>query len=177
MRTGDSKGLAWMIVAGCGMLWLVLLVFLVPRGWSALNEMGAEIHRGVEAARRDPVRIAGDDEDLPVWMPSDSDPTFRTVNAADWIRPGDYPADAIRRGAEGVSTIRITFGDDGVPSDCAIVKGSGDASLDRAACGAVMLRGLMPPVEQAPDLARVKQRRIVWRLPTLAEDFGIKRAP
>lgn len=48
-----------------------------------------------------------------------------------------YPAQAARRGVEGVVRVRVEVGADGVPTDVAVVEGSGTRELDRAALDAV----------------------------------------
>lgn len=48
-----------------------------------------------------------------------------------------YPAQAARRGVEGVVRVRVEVGADGVPTDVAVVEGSGTRELDRAALEAV----------------------------------------
>ncbi len=51
-----------------------------------------------------------------------------------WVRGNDYPKSALRRGAQGVSQIRIRVTAEGRAEDCQIFQSAGDAELDRAAC-------------------------------------------
>jgi protein TonB len=57
-----------------------------------------------------------------------------------WIDSDDYPASALRRGAQGVTTIRIRVTADGRAEDCQIFQSAGDGELDRAACAIITNR-------------------------------------
>jgi protein TonB len=51
--------------------------------------------------------------------------------------PPRYPKRSLRRGEEGVVSVRAQIGPDGVPTSVSIVSGSGSRDLDRAALEAV----------------------------------------
>jgi TonB family protein len=55
--------------------------------------------------------------------------------------PNSYPADALRRKAEGVSVAMFSIDTTGRATQCAIVHSAGDAALDRATCGAMRRAG------------------------------------
>lgn len=66
-------------------------------------------------------------------------------NPASWIRVGDYPLDALRKGQHGTTKVALTIEADGRLSDCKTVVSSGSASLDAATCQAYMTRGRYTP--------------------------------
>lgn len=92
--------------------------------------------------------------------PTDASPAL-------WISGIDYPGDALKNEAHGVSTIVWSVNTDGRVADCKVVKSSGTASLDQAACRAVALRGRYKPalgMDGKPVVAH-QMRNVVWHLP------------
>ena len=65
-------------------------------------------------------------------------------DAAFHNKPPQYPADAARRGHEGLVLVRARVSEAGVPSSVDIITSSGDSSLDRAARDAVQLWRFTP---------------------------------
>lgn len=86
---------------------------------------------------------------------------------AEWLTADDYPADAIRMGAQGTSTLLWTIGVDGRVHDCRVVISSGSPVLDAAGCKAITLRGRYTPMHDAAGqpIAVHKSRRINWSIP------------
>jgi TonB family protein len=84
-----------------------------------------------------------------------------------WISTNDYPADALRNGQSGASTILWTIGTDGVVSDCKVIASSGVDSLDRAGCRAIMARGHYSPAldKAGKPMISHQMRRVMWIVP------------
>ena len=84
-----------------------------------------------------------------------------------WITNGDYPADALRQRQQGTVMILWTIGVDGRVTDCLPVIPSGTASLDQAACSAIIGRGRYKPALDKDGKPMVSHyaRKVVWRLP------------
>lgn len=86
---------------------------------------------------------------------------------AEWITVADYPAAAIRAGAQGNTAVDLEIGTDGRVTSCRIVESAGMAALDEAACTALRARAHFRPPVDASGTAVVShyRRRIAWRLP------------
>ena len=52
----------------------------------------------------------------------------------DWVTTDDYPASALRAGAEGRTSFRLDLGIDGRATGCTVTASSGSDDLDRTAC-------------------------------------------
>lgn len=78
----------------------------------------------------------------------------------------EYPFDALRRGAEGTVTFRLDVDQVGRVSGCAILRASGDASLDSATCRLFALRARFDPARDfaGRPTTGYTVRTIVWRL-------------
>ena len=63
--------------------------------------------------------------------------------------PNSYPADALRRKAEGVSVALLSIDTKGRVAQCTIVRSAGDVALDGATCGA--MRGVRSGFYPAQD--------------------------
>lgn len=50
------------------------------------------------------------------------------------ITSADYPRPALRRGAEGITRVRLVITPDGRASDCRLAQSSGHADLDAVVC-------------------------------------------
>jgi TonB family protein len=87
--------------------------------------------------------------------------------AADWITDGDYPGDARRSHEQGTVMILWTVGIEGRVTDCLPVITSGTASLDRAACSAIIRRGRFKPALDKDGKPMISHyaRKVAWRLP------------
>lgn len=81
----------------------------------------------------------------------------------DWIVNDDYPADAIRREAEGNVQVRLDVDPAGRVSACTILKSSGDASLDSTTCRLLTLRARFNRASSPGS--RTLTRTVRWRLP------------
>ncbi len=68
-----------------------------------------------------------------------------TAILSGWISDRDYPKGALRRGAQGVTQIRIRVTAEGRAEDCQIFRSAGDAELDTATCAIVTSRTRFRP--------------------------------
>ena len=86
---------------------------------------------------------------------------------AGWISASDYPAGALRSGAEGQVTVRYVIGRDGEVESCDVVGTSGNAELDLVSCAIVAQRFVFDPARDARGrrVTNTRTQRIVWRLP------------
>lgn len=94
-----------------------------------------------------------------------------------WIAPADYPARALREGAEGVVRVRLTVGADGRVAQCVVTMSSGFASLDDGACRALERRARFDPALDR-DGNRVEgsyTQNVRWEipLPLAPQPFGV----
>jgi TonB family protein len=96
---------------------------------------------------------------------------------AELFTPADYPAGALRRGAEGRVSFRLHIGPDGALRDCEIVASSGDVDLDRATCKIVWERGRFRPGRDADGnpLGGTMPGRVAWNIENVSG--GLPVAP
>lgn len=91
------------------------------------------------------------------------DQQLRVATPAKWInRKGlfssyDYPMAALKNDASGKTVLRLTIDEAGKPSDCIILKPSGDRSLDSRSCGIMTRRAQFEP---ARDMAGKPMRSV-----------------
>ncbi|WP_169798364.1 energy transducer TonB [Sphingomonas soli] len=88
------------------------------------------------------------------------------------MRPGpppiglnDYPADMVRIGAEGRTTVALAVNEAGRATGCKVIRSSGFGSFDRATCRALMLRGrFFPAIDAAGNPVRgvYKEFNMAW---------------
>ena len=79
----------------------------------------------------------------------------------------DYPASALREGAEGAVTFRYVIGEEGRVVSCEILESSGHAILDYTACSLAQRRFRFYPAQDAQGRPTTETRthRIRWELP------------
>jgi periplasmic protein TonB len=88
-------------------------------------------------------------------------------SVADWFPRSEYPAAALRAGAEGRVSVMVTIAPSGRATGCEVVSGSGDASLDAATCRLAVRNGRF---EAGRDMTgnrtatQLKLPPIVWRI-------------
>lgn len=88
-------------------------------------------------------------------------------NHGGWVTAEDYPAAALRAGAEGVAAISVLVGIDGRVAACDVTASSGNAALDAATCRTYSRRARFRAALDAagnPVVARHADR-IRWRIP------------
>jgi TonB family protein len=85
----------------------------------------------------------------------------------DWVSPNDYPAKALREGAQGVVGFRLTIGVDGRVSGCEITATAGSSDLDEATCRLVAARARFRPARDAQGEPAVGSyaNRMKWSIP------------
>lgn len=83
-----------------------------------------------------------------------------------FISQDDYPAMALRRGAEGTVGFRLTVGRDGRVSHCAVTRSSGDSDLDKRTCTIMTARARFVPARDRSGAPAedVVNARVSWRL-------------
>jgi protein TonB len=88
----------------------------------------------------------------------------RPVAGMESDRPPAYPVAARRRGEQGRVVLKVDVSANGSPLDVSVVQGSGFASLDAAALGAVRQWRFMPATRGGTPIAAVAQVPIRFRL-------------
>lgn len=86
---------------------------------------------------------------------------------ATWVNEGDYPPRDENLGNEGTTVFRVTVGADGRVSACTIVRSSGHAGLDAAACKAVKARARFAPAtdENGNRVPGSYSNSVRWQIP------------
>lgn len=94
-------------------------------------------------------------------------PAAPTGNPGDWATANDYPSDALRAEAEGVSRFRLEVAADGTVSSCTITESSGLDSLDRKTCEIVTLRAQFKPATDpaGKPVAGTWSSSVRWQIP------------
>lgn len=72
-------------------------------------------------------------------------PQAKPIDIATWFSGDDYPAEAVKAGAEGDVTFEADVDATGKPTACRIAKSSGSALLDQKTCEIVMTKGRFKP--------------------------------
>lgn len=84
-----------------------------------------------------------------------------------WIVADDYPAAALRAGAEGVSAVRWDITAEGKAENCTVTTSSGSADLDQAACARIVERARYVPAldRKGRPTRSFATRRVRWQIP------------
>lgn len=88
-------------------------------------------------------------------------------SVADWFPRSEYPAAALRAGAEGRVSVMLTVSPSGRATGCEVVSGSGDASLDSATCRLALRNGRFEPARDANGNktgTSLKLPPVAWRI-------------
>jgi periplasmic protein TonB len=89
----------------------------------------------------------------------------RAINGGrDWIYISDYPADAVRDGRGGITTVSLVVDRRGAVEECSVVQSSGHRDLDDISCMAMAMRGRYEPArnQRGQKIASTVMRQIVW---------------
>jgi protein TonB len=89
------------------------------------------------------------------------------ANLASYVSDADYPASAMRGGAEGTTHFTLNVGADGRVTGCTVTASSGSSALDAATCKIMRSRARFQPARDAdgrPTTDSVSNR-IRWVLP------------
>ena len=161
-------------------------VITVSSGSTSLDQAACRIMRS--RARYTPARdsygnpTTGSDSGRVTWrLPADMEiPVERRAGIPAPVTPAaaharlqslvsarDYPAAALRAGAEGVSTIRLVVGMTGRVIACDIAESSGSVALDAAACRIARARALFTAARSPAGgfVCDVAFEEVEWLLP------------
>ena len=91
----------------------------------------------------------------------------RGGNFASYISDTDYPAEAIRRGEEGIVGFTIEVSPQGRVAACSVTVSSGSAALDAATCRLLAERARFIPArnDRGEAVSDIVNGRIRWQLP------------
>lgn len=119
---------------------------------------------GVSATAGDGLVVQPPPPPPPAFLPKRAAPTN---NPASWITTDDYPAVALRKGAEGLARYRVIVGSNGKVSSCEVTAGSGDASLDAATCKFITRRARFEPATDGTGASIVGSYSgsVHWEIP------------
>jgi protein TonB len=84
-----------------------------------------------------------------------------------WVTADDYPARDLREANEGTTIFRVVVSTEGRVTACEIVRSSGHAGLDAAACQAVTRRARFEPAsdENGDKAVGSYSSSVLWRIP------------
>ena len=84
-----------------------------------------------------------------------------------WITDDDYPAAALRAGAQGTVAFRLDVGADGAPQACTVTSSSGNGALDTVTCSLMMRRARFRPAldRSGAPVPASWSNRMRWVLP------------
>ncbi len=88
-------------------------------------------------------------------------------NPGDWVTPDDYPPEALRANAAGISGFRLDVDESGQVTQCTITRPSGTASLDQAACASLKARAHFTPAigKAGKAIASTYSSAVRWSIP------------
>jgi TonB family protein len=83
------------------------------------------------------------------------------------VTPDDYPPEALRAGAAGLTGFRLDVDESGQVTQCTVTKASGTASLDQAACASLQARARFAPAigKTGKAIASTYSSAVRWSLP------------
>ncbi|GGD52803.1 TonB family protein [Erythrobacter arachoides] len=89
------------------------------------------------------------------------------ASPGEWIDPQDYPAEALRQNAAGVTGVRLQIDPRGMVRKCTVVSSSGHAILDDTACLRLEQRGEFEPARDGEGnrTDSTWSTSVVWALP------------
>lgn len=104
---------------------------------------------------------------LPALAAAVATPPVPLTDEAQWLRPGDYPPEAMRAGQQGTISAVLTVDPHGAVSGCTIKRSSGYPHLDEATCRRIEAHARFRPATDAagqPIEGQYPLHDIVWRL-------------
>lgn len=142
---------------------LMLLAGVAGLGTEALD--GVVAQPAAPPAPAVPPPPPGPPSPPPLFLPGSGPAPARLRSG--FIRANDYPARAIRVGAQGQVLVKILIGRDGTVRECDVERSSGSLDLDWASCRLVLLRFHYDPARDAEGWAQEQTmtRNIGWALP------------
>lgn len=117
-----------------------------------------------DAAQDAPVRTVADA--LAILQADNSGPK-PAVSPGEWVVSDDYPAEAIRRGEQGLVGLALDVDATGRVTGCSIIATSGSAVLDEHTCKLLIARASFQPAQDVAGkpVAGRWQSRFRWELP------------
>lgn len=78
----------------------------------------------------------------------------------------DYPDEALRKGEQGTTAVRLAIDRQGKVSDCTVIESSGSSSLDQATCNVLTSRAQFTPARDSRGrpTSDTYVQRIKWQL-------------
>jgi TonB family protein len=155
--------------------WFVVLSSTMPD--RSDTSFTSAVPSQVPLADRPQVRPVLPPAPLPAWKPIVCPPIKRDgplpapptqCGSSNLLIEGDYPEDALRRGASGRTAIEATIGVDGRLSGCRVKRSSGDAALDAATCRLIIERArFLPALDRKgrPQTASFRMA-VTWKIRT-----------
>ncbi|WP_298200182.1 energy transducer TonB [Novosphingobium sp.] len=88
-------------------------------------------------------------------------------NPATWVTTADYPSDALRANAEGITEFVLTIGPEGRVTECRIKGSSGSPVLDQTTCDLIRVRSRFAPARDPSGaaMAGTYSNRVRWTIP------------
>ncbi|NBC37724.1 TonB family protein [Novosphingobium sp. FSY-8] len=86
---------------------------------------------------------------------------------ANWVTTEDYPSRALREGAQGTTSFRLSVGPDGRVTGCEVTGSSGNAELDAATCRYASSRARFTPAKdgEGQPTTGSYSNRVRWQIP------------
>jgi len=107
--------------------------------------------------------------ELPLPLVPGTEPARARANLASYFSADDYPAAALRDGAQGRVAVSLEIGPDGRVANCAVTQSSGSAALDSTTCRIIRSRARYTPARNARGEAvadRIQEATVTWALPS-----------
>ena len=85
---------------------------------------------------------------------------------ASYLRPEDYPREALLNAEQGTVVFKLEIGKDGVPKGCSVVQSSGSKRLDARTCTIMVERARFRPARDSSGnpIEDTYQGQLTWRI-------------
>ena len=105
--------------------------------------------------------------EIPPPLVPGAEPARARANLASYFSADDYPAAALRDGAQGRVAVSLEVGPDGRVTNCVVTQSSGSAALDSTTCRIIRSRARYTPARDAQGQAVPgnHEATITWQLP------------
>jgi TonB family protein len=100
-----------------------------------------------------------------VWIPPKFDGHYippKLKNSSRVINAETYPSNALRKGHQGTSTVRLYVDVNGKVSDCQVAQSSGHKSLDKVTCKSLLKARYNPATLNGVPIESVVYSPIAW---------------
>lgn len=160
VRTGDDPATVWGVLALVGILAAALLIAVISVITAQLENDTSAFHRVIaDLDPRPPVE--------PKAYPSVVLPPEPIGENVGWFTQDDYPASALRRGAQGNVRVGIRIDPRGHVRRCDVLVSSHEADLDKVTCNVVLERARFEPARGANNrrIWSIYVRNVRWVVP------------